>query len=1317
VRARLITVFLVVKIIPLLLLTIIVGLQFSSLSAVITDRTIILNERMNQSIEKTGEIAVSDSTAALNDSAVENIERMTTDIARNVANFLYERDADIRYLSKVAQDPELYRQYINAKTGKVLDAETKNSDDQSAWVLGRNSKGEQIWVHSGTDVIQENVTSSNLENIDEDGFNYRPPNTFKYIDIPLYDEITFIDLNGTELIKVVSNNSPKTNYPLDPTLKDISTQVQYSAGTSAYINTYVKAENYWKYLPSLGADDIYVSDVIGAYVGSNYIGMYTPEVVKNAAAARPYDILYDPINQAFSGMENPLGIRFEGIVRWATPVEDNVGNRAGYITFALNHDHIMEFVDHTTPMGERYSELSNAYEGNYSFIWDYKCRSIAHPRHHSIVGYNPYTGLAETPWLESSIYEDWQKAGGVPVTAWSPDGYVQEQNGLHWYEFVTNAKVDMFDNQSRKKTPAPILTQMGLVGLDGRYLNNAPQCTGWMDLTEKGGSGSFYILWSGLYKLTTAAAIPYYSGQYSPDAEGRDGSKRGFGIVTIGAGLDDFTRPATETEKTLKSIIDDANEDLESNSSETQTIISKKLRNTTLQLVLSTALIVILVIIIAICIASIFANNLTKLIKGISRFRSGERQFRFDSPVKDEFGELADAFDDMADSVVDSIKNPLSIVDINRNIIYMNDIGLAYCQKSLIEVVGRTYGERDVSVYPINSQYCPIASLEAGREAEVYYHKDFDRYLQGHANYFYDKGGNKLGYIIESTDITEMIQEKMKIEEQRFLLDRILSASPDLIWYQDINGIYLAVNPRYASIVGKEPKDFIGHTTYEMFASDDFNIEYDGVSQSDVDNRTYALNAIIDSFISNDKQTIATGKPFYAEEKITFSDGHTEILDSVRTPLCDSTGKITGILGFARDITERVQIETKLRLAQSELEQAVHNANVANAHKGEFLARMSHEIRTPMNAIIGITDIIQRKITKISTEISEIADIKNDLKHIDVSSKHLLNLLNDILDISKIEAGKIDVIEESVELSKLINTVSEIIKPRCDNKNITFNVCSDDFGDSVFLTDALRLRQVLINLLGNAVKFTNELGKIDFSIHRVEESENSVLVKFSVRDTGIGIAEDKINTVFNSFEQGDTTISKKYGGTGLGLAISRRIVILLGGDISVTSTLGVGSEFSFTISLKITEAEQSITAMTMDDALGTFEGSRVLVVDDVDINRMILATLLTMTGVEIDEADDGLDAVAKFKAQAEFGYDLILMDIQMPNMDGYQASMAIRSLDRADAKKVPIVALTANAFKDDIDKAIKHGMNSHIAKPIEESKLVEALFKFIKKRK
>jgi PAS domain S-box-containing protein len=638
----------------------------------------------------------------------------------------------------------------------------------------------------------------------------------------------------------------------------------------------------------------------------------------------------------------------------------------------------------------------------------------------------------------------------------------------------------------------------------------------------------------------------------------------------------------------------------------------------------------------------------------------------------------------MADSLVASVTTPLSIVDMNLTFIYTNDLGLALMSRRLEDIVGKSY--KEISIYPPDSPHDPIRALEHGTEAEVLFLPDSGRYVRGNASHITDKAGTHIGYIITTTDVTEILEEQKAVAEQRTLLDTIFTSSPDIIWYEDTQSRLLTVNPRYASIFGMNPRDLVGQNRMKLLPLKHSAEQEQGILKA-----------------------FRTRTPAYWEEKFRFADGHEETLDVVATPIFGAGDRPVGLLGFARDVSVRVHIEQELRSTQARLEQAVHNANRANEHKGEFLARMSHEIRTPMNAIIGMTNIVRKKLGEQKPDMEE---VQADMRQIEASSQHLLGLLNDILDISKIEAGKIELSENVTDMIKLCHTVETIIRPRCEEKNIAFTTRFLIGSPVVMLCDDLRLRQVLLNLLGNAVKFTPECGEIDFSVIEKERREGGVCLEFTVKDSGIGIAADTLPTLFRPFEQASSQISKRYGGTGLGLVISKSIVQLFGGDICVQSAEGKGSAFSFELWLPETE-EKTEEDFNIEDAGGRLAGKRALLVDDVPINRIVAASLLEFTGIAIDEAEDGLEALKIFKESPPHTYDIIYMDVQMPNMNGYAASLAIRALDRPDAEKVPIVALTANAFKEDMDKALQAGMNAHLAKPMELEKVLELTFRLI----
>ena len=369
--------------------------------------------------------------------------------------------------------------------------------------------------------------------------------------------------------------------------------------------------------------------------------------------------------------------------------------------------------------------------------------------------------------------------------------------------------------------------------------------------------------------------------------------------------------------------------------------------------------------------------------------------------------------------------------------------------------------------------------------------------------------------------------------------------------------------------------------------------------------------------------------------------------------------------------------------------------------KSSFLANMSHEIRTPLNAIVGMANIAKRKTENQET-----------LKPIDeilAASKHLMDLINDILDFSKIESGKMELINEAFDIYDAMQEVSSLIKPRCVEKNISFEPNLEQLPKVAVAGDKLRLKQVLINLLGNAVKFTDECGVIKFVVEKITQSDNEITLQFLVNDNGIGLTEEQKPKLFTAFEQGDSTVSIKYGGTGLGLAISQNIISAMGGIILVDSKYKEGSTFKFTITLQQMTSLQlpKVSESIIEDF--SLKGNRILLAEDIDINRVIVTELLADTGIDIQEATDGLHALHLFEQSEIDYYDLIFMDVQMPTMDGYQSTRAIRKLDRSDAKSIPIIAMTANAYREDVDKALDAGMNGHLAKPID----IEAVRKLL----
>jgi CheY-like chemotaxis protein len=365
---------------------------------------------------------------------------------------------------------------------------------------------------------------------------------------------------------------------------------------------------------------------------------------------------------------------------------------------------------------------------------------------------------------------------------------------------------------------------------------------------------------------------------------------------------------------------------------------------------------------------------------------------------------------------------------------------------------------------------------------------------------------------------------------------------------------------------------------------------------------------------------------------------------------------------------------------------------------------MSHEIRTPMNAIIGMTQIARSS--------GETEKLRGCLERIGSSSEHLLGIINDILDFSKIESGKLSLDVTIFSLTENLDFIMSMMLPRARQNNIELHLTIENILHDGISTDSLRLNQVLINLLSNAIKFSPDGSEIELKVGETGWKDGYGNYSFSVTDHGIGISEEQVKRLFRPFEQADGSITRKYGGTGLGLIISKNLVEMMDGKINLESKEGEGSTFTFTIRCKAQTA-MDLQAQSADDEIVpedyNFSGKRCLLVDDIEINREIVIELLSGTGLAMETAENGKEALDKFIASEIGYYDTILMDMQMPVMDGCTATEEIRMLDRDDAREIPIIAMTANVMQDDIRHTRESGMNAHLSKPIELETLLNVL--------
>jgi PAS domain S-box-containing protein len=542
------------------------------------------------------------------------------------------------------------------------------------------------------------------------------------------------------------------------------------------------------------------------------------------------------------------------------------------------------------------------------------------------------------------------------------------------------------------------------------------------------------------------------------------------------------------------------------------------------------------------------------------------------------------------------------------------------------------------------------------------------RWIEVFARLTLDKDQNIAGTTGTLNDITERIIAEDELLKTKVQQKAILDNIPMLAWLKNDALNYIAVNEPFANSIQKSSEEIIGKTDLELFPKE---------------------KAIAN--IEDDNKVIKLGQQKLTE--IPIKNGNTtKWIEVFKTPIFNENGEVIGITGVERDITGR-------KYAEMEINKAKELADKANNAKSDFLANMSHEIRTPMNAILGFAELLKGQIKE-----KKYTDYLNGIS---VSGSNLLNLINDILDLSKIEAGKIEVQNDTVNLNMLLREIKQIFSPKILEKELEFKlITASNLPEFLFL-DETRVKQILINLIGNAIKFT-ETGSITIDVDCKHKNEQTIDLIIKISDTGIGIPKEEQNSIFEAFKQQERQDSRKYGGTGLGLTITKKLIQIMGGSISVVSEVGTGATFTIILNDVKTSTDLQIKPhIELLNESVRLKKAKILLAEDDEYNKIVIKGYLENQNIAIIYASDGEEAVQKALLEKP---DIILMDIQMPVINGFAALQKIRNI--SELQDMPIIALTAWAMAQDVDK-IKTLFNGYLIKPVSKNSLINELIKFI----
>ncbi len=1220
IRDKLISIFIVIKVLPLVALAWFSWKAVSHLAFTVEGQVSEMVSESRDVVGQIGKISTENSIRALDVKARESIERLTTDTAKSVAMFLYDRDRDIEHAASLEPSETAYKKFLRHQTKPVI--------DHRPWVMDDAGK---TWVPARPVTPAEPVvTSQNHDNRTD--FHYRfPEQTGITHQRPLFLEMTFVDLAGHEKVKVT------TSARMDRHLRNISKKE----------NTYCKAETYFDKLKTLKPGDIYVSDVIGAYVKGYMIGPYTK------ARAKEQGMPFAPESSGYAGKENPVGKRFEGIIRWATPVVDN-GAITGYVTLALDHVHVMEFTDHIIPTEERYSPISDAGSGNYAFMWDYLGRCISHPRDYFIVGHDPSTGEIAVPWLDEELYTSWQKSN-LPIS-----------------RFLET--VPRFKEQSLRKRPAASLTKAGLVALDGRFLNFAPQCTGWHNLTQNGGSGSFLIYWSGLWKLTTAAAIPYFTGQYGDHP-------RGFGYVTIGANVDEFHRAANETADRIETIEKTYQSSLKAKSERNKAAMARTLKDTARDLGLYTSLMIVIVIFIAIWMAAALTGKITSMIKGIGRFQRGERGHRLERKSTDEMGRLAQAFNDMADSVEQSIEEMQTAKETaeNTNILLKAEIEE---REKAEKALARHRDNLEVRVKE-RTRKLEIEIADRKRIEKIQQNSE-DR-LRRQNDSLVKLARNEAIYLGNFNDAVRLIVETAA---------QTMDVERCSVWMFDKNHDKIELLACY-TLSSKS------HVTGGELLADDHPVYFKALASDRV---------IAASDAYHDVRTKEFAKHYLpANDIVSMLDvsilTHGEVVGVVcveqkaekrhwKIDEIQFISSISDLVALSLNASERRQAE----MEKKELEYRLHRAEKMEAI-GTLAGGVAHDLNNILSGIVSYPELLLMKLPTGS-------DMKNPLETILSAGKRAAAIVQDLLTLARRGV----VVSETVNLNTI---VSDYLDSPEHRKLISFhpmvNVKIDLDPDLMNISGSpVHLSKTIMNLVSNSVEAMPEGGSISISTQNkyvdlpiggysdVTEGDYAVL---TVTDTGFGISPDDLRHIFEPFYT-----KKKMGrsGTGLGMAVVWGTVDDHKGYIDVESREGTGTRFTlyFPVIRETLERNQ-INVLTDEDCRG--DGETILIVDDVEEQRTIASMILSELGYRVTAVSSGEMAIDYLSSHS---VDLIVLDMIMdPGMDGLDTYRKVIELHPGQK------AIIASGYSETerVRAAHKLGVGQYLKKPYSLKQLGRAV--------